>query len=742
MSLLKSKPVDFETLWSEIEPSVEVLVNGTHRPFSYEKWQGVYRGVYSICTNPGAPQAEALFFQLREILVRRVTEIVEILQGESGDAEFLELYCNHFNIYSTGSNYVSELFAYLNRYWIRYAHSEYGQAPIPGVYPVPELALRIWRDIVHTTMQHRVVNALLHIFHTSRESGSEFFEYGDLVTTTVQIYLVLGLNKQDPLKLYRNEVETIFLQDTASYYSLVAQNLLQNVSIAEYLNLVEKLCTQEEHRCEGKMHRITVKQVRQTCCRVLVEEHTEQICDEMNSFLENNQVDDLRRLFHLFSELPNDQALMSLKANLKKYIEKSGMEVVQKFQHDESLKNPQEYIEALVAVREKFVDLIREAFGFHALMRTALDQACRTFANSHPRLPELLAKCTHLLMTKQGPNDNEIEVKIDQIGVVFCLLDDKDIFKKYYAKLLSQRLIHGTSVANDFEVLLVQKLREVCGCDFVSKLQKMFSDKLVSQTISSSYRAWRDEHHGMDEPNYLVDFSFDVLTAGVWPIPTSFSNDNVKLPTVCQYQVDLFTTYYVNQSTGRRLHWVHRLSHGLLRMTLSSRLYEVHASMYQIVLLLQFNDQTSWSATQLHERTQIPNIEAVHYHLQPLVKIKLLHAAPDLTMYTLNDKFTLKRSRIKAIPVQSILDFQPPVAGTTSSPREVTEDRKMVLQAAIVRVMKSRRECSFNQLFTETTSILSNQFVPSHSFLQQNIDLLIEKEYMRIQSDQMYMYVA
>ncbi|EQC39899.1 hypothetical protein, variant [Saprolegnia diclina VS20] len=748
MSLLKSKPVDFDMVWNEIEPSVEVLVNGSHAPFSYEKWQGVYHGVYSICTNPGAPQAEALFFQLREILVRRVTEIVELLTAEPGDAEFLALYCSHFNVYSTGSNYVSELFAYLNRYWIRYAHSEYGQAPIPGVYPVPELALRIWRDIAHSALKHRVVHALVHIFRIAREAGDAFFEHGDLVATTVQIYLVLGLNKQDPLKLYRLEVESVFLLDTEAYYAGVAQDLLSRLSIAEYLAHVEALCKQEERRCDGKMHRITVKQARQTCCRVLVEEHADRICEHVDAFLAANQTADLRRLFTLFSELPNEHALMLFKTNLKKYIEKTGLDVVKQLPMDATLRSPQLYIEALVRVREQFVDLIRDAFGFHALMRTALDQACRAFANAHPRLPELLAKYTHVLMTKPGLNDNEVEVKIDQIGVVFCLLDDKDVFKTFYAKLLSQRLIHGSSMAHEFEVLLVQKLRDICGCDFVSKLQKMFADKLLSSTTTNAYRSWRHEHHGMNEPNYLVAFSFDVLTAGVWPIPTPSIASTLHLPAVCQYQVDLFTTFYASQSSGRRLHWVHHLSHGLLRLSLGGRLYEIHASLYQMILLLLFNDRSAWRATELRDATRVPSLDAVHQQLHPFVKMKLL-TLTDGALYTLNESFAHKRSRIKSVldPPTSSLSVSSPSA-SSGPPREVTEDRKMALQAALVRVMKARRECAFLQLHAEVTTMLANQFVPSTDFVQTNLELLVEKEYVRLaspgatRSAAVYVYVA
>ena len=90
-----------------------------------------------------------------------------------------------------------------------------------------------------------------------------------------------------------------------------------------------------------------------------------------------------------------------------------------------------------------------------------MSQACRTFANSHPRLPELLAKYTHYLMShdkKRGASralllpgsprlmplpDDMLEQRIENISVVFCLIDDKDIFKKYYSKLLAKRLIKG-----------------------------------------------------------------------------------------------------------------------------------------------------------------------------------------------------------------------------------------------------------------------------------------------------------
>jgi len=53
-------------------------VGGQHEEFTYENWQNAYRGVYKICTNQVPPYSEALFFQLKEILVKRVVEVTRV----------------------------------------------------------------------------------------------------------------------------------------------------------------------------------------------------------------------------------------------------------------------------------------------------------------------------------------------------------------------------------------------------------------------------------------------------------------------------------------------------------------------------------------------------------------------------------------------------------------------------------------------------------------------------------------
>ena len=131
--------------------------------------------------------------------------------------------------------------------------------------------------------------------------------------------------------------------------------------------------------------------------------------------------------------------------------------MVQLYDTQKAFENAGEYIDELLKVRQKYLDLVQVAFDSNTIMRTALDQACSSFINSNRRLAELLARYAHHLMDsshgymgrmarrrgRSRLNDTETETKIENVGVLFCLLEDKDVFKKFYAKLLAKRLIRG-----------------------------------------------------------------------------------------------------------------------------------------------------------------------------------------------------------------------------------------------------------------------------------------------------------
>jgi len=83
-------------------------------------------------------------------------------------------------------------------------------------------------------------------------------------------------------------------------------------------------------------------------------------------------------------------------------------------------------------------------------------------------------------------------------------------------------------------------------------------------------------------------------------------------------------------------------------------------------------------------------------------------------------------------------------AGGSDVPASVEEDRKHLVEAVIVRIMKSRKTLEHNQLVMEATRHLTSRFQPAPTLIKQRIEKLIEREYLeRSQQDRrVYNYLA
>ena len=74
----------------------------------------------------------------------------------------------------------------------------------------------------------------------------------------------------------------------------------------------------------------------------------------------------------------------------------------------------------------------------------------------------------------------------------------------------------------------------------------------------------------------------------------------------------------------------------------------------------------------------------------------------------------------------------------------VEEDRRMFLQAALVRIMKSRKTMKHNDLVQEVIRQSAGRFQPNFSNIKRAIEGLIEKAYLERnpQMNEVYEYVA
>ena len=75
---------------------------------------------------------------------------------------------------------------------------------------------------------------------------------------------------------------------------------------------------------------------------------------------------------------------------------------------------------------------------------------------------------------------------------------------------------------------------------------------------------------------------------------------------------------------------------------------------------------------------------------------------------------------------------------------KVDEDRRHMVEASIVKVMKTRRRIDHNTLVVETSKILVTKFNPDPLMIKKRIESLIEREYLERDTEdrRFYKYIA
>lgn len=132
-------------------------------------------------------------------------------------------------------------------------------------------------------------------------------------------------------------------------------------------------------------------------------------------------------------------------------------------------------------------------------------------------------------------------------------------------------------------------------------------------------------------------------------------------------------------------------------------------------------------------------------------KVKVLHKRPNVKAlkeddtFTFNTKYRNQRVRVHiGVLDPKSLKKKESGNGRGAVPQQVLESRKNRVEAAIVRIMKARKELHHQQLIVEVVHQLASRFKPDPQFIKQRVASLIEREYLeRDTADRrLYHYMA
>lgn len=122
------------------------------------------------------------------------------------------------------------------------------------------------------------------------------------------------------------------------------------------------------------------------------------------------------------------------------------------------------------------------------------------------------------------------------------------MFERYYKQHLAKRLLLNKSLSDDSEKNMITKLKTECGCQFTSKLEGMFKDMTLSNSMMDEFKT----HLTQTQKNISgVDLFCRVLTTGFWPTQTVLPKCN--LPTSARFAFETFKRFYLSKHSGRQL---------------------------------------------------------------------------------------------------------------------------------------------------------------------------------------------
>ncbi|CAF2046221.1 unnamed protein product [Rotaria magnacalcarata] len=701
-----------------------------------------------------------IYFRLKKKFKESLQKIAEEKNNLS-DEDFLGFYAKTWQYYQTISRIMNLVFNHMNSHWIIRQQTQ-NRKDIVDVYA---MAMKIWQDTFYKQNNHSLTRTCLNLIKKHRDNQGVM---PNLIRQVVDSYISVDLtdadinNKNKPMTLsslttYKEWFEKQFIEETRTYYSLESDNYFNDNGFSSYIRKANNRLKEEEDRVQSYLHPSTLEILLRTVETQLIKKRLDDFYGQAEGLIKHEKIDDLELLFKLVHRIENAHAPIQLLFENRVYT--VGINAVN-CTKDTTVKDSKTYIEAIIKVYERFFMIVNKAFYCESGYMAAFDRACSKFINSNlnteqtqkaSRSAELLARYSDWLLRKGNKLDGDaVSEKINQMMCVFNYIHDKDIFQKFYGRFLAMRLIKELSASSDDEESVITKLKEMCGYEYASKLERMFKDIRLGADLNQSYVT-----HCENE-KFCTKFHFHVtvLTSNWWPVTVSsmFNISNELLPRLTH-----FKDFYMKRYTGRKLNILFQYSKGEVQMLYTKPKYILQVSFYQMNILLLFNEFPTMTVEKMLEKTQI-EANIFMPALVSLIKMKILNCQdidPDqlneniqetnLPMnnnITVNDAMKSDKIKINLMKMQQ----ENSVNKIAPSPvyESVFEERKLTIQAVIVFIMKNRKALKHNLLLSEVIERLTRLFKPDIPAIKKCIDLLIEKQYMERDDKErdLYKYLA
>ncbi|KAM1058102.1 hypothetical protein EV2_032221 [Malus domestica] len=742
---MERKVIELDQGWDYMQKGImklKKILEGLPEPqFNSEEYMMLYTTIYNMCTQkPPNDYSQQLYDKYREAFEEYITSTVLPALREKHDEFMLRELVKRWANHKLMVRWLSRFFHYLDRYFI-------ARRSLPAL---KEVGLTCFRDLVYREVNANARIAVIGLIDKERE-GEQIDRA--LLKNVVDIFVEIGMGQMES---YEEDFEAHFLVDSGEYYSRKAANWILTDSCPEYMLKAsfhaEECLKREKERVNNYLHSSSEQKLVEKVQHELLVVYATQLLEKEGSgcraLLRLDKADGLSRIFRLYNKIPKGLDPVSLV--FKQHITAEGTALVQ--QAEDAAANQasggagtqeQALIKNIIELHDKYMKYVDESFQNHTLFHKALKEAFEVFCNksvSGSSSAELLAGFCDNILKKGGSDklsDEAIEEMLEKVVKLLAYISDKDLYAEFYRKKLARRLLFDRSANEDHERSILTKLKQQCGGQFTSKMEGMVTDLTIARDNQKGFEEYLQSNPAV---NPGMDLTVTVLTTGYWP---SYKSFDLNLPEEMVRCVEVFKSFYETKTKHRKLTWIYSLGTCNVTGKFDTRPIELVVSTYQAALLLLFNSADKLSYSEILTQLNLTHDDLVRLlHSLSCAKYKILTKQPITKTISTNDsfefnkKFTDKMRRIK-IPL-------PPVDERKKVIEDVDKDRRYAIDAAIVRIMKSRKVLGHQQLVMECVEQLGKMFKPDIKAIKKRIEDLITRDYLERDKENpnMFKYLA
>ncbi|GLJ06173.1 hypothetical protein SUGI_0032830 [Cryptomeria japonica] len=250
---------------------------------------------------------------------------------------------------------------------------------------------------------------------------------------------------------------------------------------------------------------------------------------------------------------------------------------------------------------------------------------------------------------------------------------------------------------------MLAKLKFECGRQFTNKIEGMLTDWTLAMKTQSDCEEYLSQNPL--HPCSGIEFSVTVLTSGFWP---SYSSpESLVLAVEMVRHLESFKEFYNREKLNGRLTWKHSLGTCNIIGRFDQGEIQIVGTPFQASALLLFNETETLSFSQVKSQLNL-NIEDAIALLNSLAcsKYRILSKLPDTQSvketdyFEINTKFSCNKRKIR---------LPPPTANVKENVgKSVFQDSHHMIDASIVRIMKSRETLAHKELVVQCTEQVSD----------------------------------